>query len=1171
MAIHPTLQSPVRAPFIRPEFSLSGEKAPITSLPDLVEFNALHNPSHLFCLQYGRNTEEAPRRISFESLHHGVLWCCAWLAENQLAQGPRATKPRPVAILMSSDIGWFFMFIALLRLGIPVLCLSTRLAPPAVLHLVRSTGTQAILISSPLEALAQEAIALLAAEDNVRDVPTLHSVPSYSDFLDIRSALDPAHVPPPLQHEDRPKDAVILHSSGSTGLPKPITHSHAYLLGYAACHQLSSEDVEGSMNVSTLPLFHGFGQLAPSLALSVGMPFALPAASTIPTGPVTMAMLRTSGATSLMTVPSILEELYLLGDATALDTLRKLRFVAVGGAPMKHSVAEPLANAGVPILNHWGATEIGAIAPIFVPKADYDWRYLRVRDDLGLRFEPVEGDAAHFRLVGCPPGTQQAPFVVQDLLEVNPLRPTSEFRIAGRADDLIVLATGEKVRPTQLEQHVAEDVRVRGAVAFGDARFQLGLLVEAAPQCALDVHDALAVEAYIDAIWPAVERGNAETDRHGRVAREMVLVTTPDSVPLVRTPKGNAPRAANVELFKERIDALYAKADVAGAEPLPIADADRLRDAVRELVIASFASPRSIADTDDFFERGMDSLQATTLLRRLSSGLAAASPDSPPLPRDIIYANPSVTLLCAALQAHQHQYQEPARDRLAEIRATMEEYVAKVNALADEIAPSPVEPPSSSSSSSSHPTNQPIVVLLTGSTGSLGSALLDVLASSPNITKIQALNRPSPGPLTLRSRQESGLQKLGIDPESWAYWDKVVLHTADLGKVRFGMDEEGYAGLGGVTHVVHNAWPMDFNRSLTSFRPHLDAALNVIRLALSNPHRVRVLFSSSIAVVGRYPLLHPSPSPSSSTSTSSSTATSSLTPTPVPVPEQTLDDPAALAHFGYAEAKWVCERMFEAANHLNLNLTSNNDRGGGWGGVEAQSVRIGQMVAARGRGEWNVGEHVPMIMKSCVAVGKMPKLEGTVSWIPVDEAALVMSEFLFAEYAPAAAEPRAANTWWTVLRSPFSSLLSAITSRSPTPSTPTSSANSPAFPPILHLENPTRHPWSTILTLFASSLSLSPSPSTSSSSPSSLYIPLAEWLSLVQSLGDTPTNPASKLVPFLEGEFERLATGGVVLGMERGRGVSGVLDAMGREAQTEEEIEGEVRRVVRAWREEGFL
>ena len=178
------------------------------------------------------------------------------------------------------------------------------------------------------------------------------------------------------------------------------------------------------------------------------MPFALLSANTIPTGPSTLDILTASNATSLMTVPSILEELYLLPDRIGCDAMKTLRFVAVGGAPMKQSVAKSLAQAGVPLLNHWGVTEVGPIAPIFVPDADYDWRYLRVRDDFGLRFEQVveeeeeDNDTSGlYRLVGCPPGTTEE-FVVQDLLEVNPKNPTTEFRIAGRADDLIVRPRG---------------------------------------------------------------------------------------------------------------------------------------------------------------------------------------------------------------------------------------------------------------------------------------------------------------------------------------------------------------------------------------------------------------------------------------------------------------------------------------------------------------------------------------------------------------------------------------------------------------------------------------------------------------------------------------------------------------------------------------------------------
>lgn len=56
----------------------------------------------------------------------------------------------------------------------------------------------------------------------------------------------------------------------------------------------------------------------------------------------------------MFTVPSIAEELARLPGGVGLEALQKLEIVAVGGAPMKESVGDELAAAGVNLLNHWG-------------------------------------------------------------------------------------------------------------------------------------------------------------------------------------------------------------------------------------------------------------------------------------------------------------------------------------------------------------------------------------------------------------------------------------------------------------------------------------------------------------------------------------------------------------------------------------------------------------------------------------------------------------------------------------------------------------------------------------------------------------------------------------------------------------------------------------------------
>jgi thioester reductase-like protein len=159
------------------------------------------------------------------------------------------------------------------------------------------------------------------------------------------------------------------------------------------------------------------------------------------------------------------------------------------------------------------------------------------------------------------------------------------------------------------------------------------------------------------------------------------------------------------------------------------------------------------------------------------------------------------------------------------------------------------------------------------------------------------------------------------------------------------------------------AWPMDFNRSLTSFRPHLEACKNIIQLALDSASScpVKVLFSSSIAVVGRYPVIIGSRGA---------------------IPEGYLDDPEAIDHFGYAEAKWVCEKMFERAAEVFGTM------------MVANSVRIGQMAGAEMTGAWNAAEHLPMIVKSCKAIGWLPIIEGVRLVFPYTYQALTILSFI---------------------------------------------------------------------------------------------------------------------------------------------------------------------------------
>ena len=94
----------------------------------------------------------------------------------------------------------------------------------------------------------------------------------------------------------------------------------------------------------------------------------------------------------------------------------------------------------------------------------------------------------------------------------------------GRADDLIVLATGEKIRPTTMERTVAE--RVKDVLAYGEGQTSLGLIVELRASSTWNVDDIDSVRILRTSIDPFLAKGNFFMDCRGKISREMCYDST---------------------------------------------------------------------------------------------------------------------------------------------------------------------------------------------------------------------------------------------------------------------------------------------------------------------------------------------------------------------------------------------------------------------------------------------------------------------------------------------------------------------------------------------------------------------------------------------------------------------------------------------------------------------
>ncbi|KAI4189794.1 MAG: hypothetical protein L6R41_001219 [Letrouitia leprolyta] len=210
----------------------------------------------------------------YKQLYGAIARCQKWFEENlreilnpliRNGEDGAVEKPSPVALFMESDVGMTVYVLSLLGLGVPVLLLSARLSPLSVGHLLKATGAKAVLASSRLrsvasEALVSEAVVTSADKSTNSFNINMYDPVAYDVFFAASSEMkgldidDIARANHYVSETD--KDVLILHSSGSTGLPKPIYCFRRYLSGFARCHKFASDEVAQGLALSTSPLFH---------------------------------------------------------------------------------------------------------------------------------------------------------------------------------------------------------------------------------------------------------------------------------------------------------------------------------------------------------------------------------------------------------------------------------------------------------------------------------------------------------------------------------------------------------------------------------------------------------------------------------------------------------------------------------------------------------------------------------------------------------------------------------------------------------------------------------------------------------------------------------------------------------------------------------------------------
>ncbi|KAJ4303248.1 hypothetical protein N0V90_002141 [Kalmusia sp. IMI 367209] len=499
-------------------------------------------------------------KLTYRQLANAVNGLAWWMA----AQLGKCTASQTLLYVGDNDFMQNIMLLACAKTGYKLLLVSPRNQLESLRSLIEETKCEICLaanLQAPFARLVQEAQPMLAfqtpALQNLAD-QRFPQFPYNSGFEDIKD--DPV---------------VILHTSGTTTLPKPVVYTNDWVAAYIASLQLQPDqndldqdlkvfNMKGVRFLIMMPPYHAANIfctsfIAPALQTTIIIPPAkLPICmetflEAIQTLDIDVAFVPPHFITQLATNEKHLQIL-----ETRLDTL-------ISGGGRISDTHGDIVSSRVKLVTLYGATETGSI-PEFdcsVTRRDL-WNYIRPHSAAQWEFRPyrdtgeknvyeawiIRGDHESsqpvFKLF-----PNVSDYCTRDLFVPHP-ELQGYWKWSSRIDETICLSTGANVSPAVMERGLIQDPTINAALMVGNGYARPCLIVEPHKPCG----NSKEKEDYVLAIWRSVETMNSRYFPDHRILKEYIIVTD-ENKPMARSLKGIVQRKMTISLYEAIIQGLY--------------------------------------------------------------------------------------------------------------------------------------------------------------------------------------------------------------------------------------------------------------------------------------------------------------------------------------------------------------------------------------------------------------------------------------------------------------------------------------------------------------------------------------------------------------------------------------------------------------------------------------
>jgi O-succinylbenzoate-CoA ligase len=437
--------------------------------------------AHLSPAMDGIVEVERERRFTFA----GANARCNRTANALLGLGVRPGDR--VALLLMNGIEFTVSFFAIAKIGAVVVPLNWRLVADELAFILADSGATVLIYDEELRDVVQDLHGrgdATALRHWIEVTPT--GVPAaFAVAYDAIQADAPDHEPA-IGASDG-DDAYIMYTSGTTGLPKGVVHTHDSVLWACFTVALTADVRYRDRYAIVLPLFH-VGALTPLIGnVQRGMTSILMRAF----DPVRMyETIQTERVSVLLAVPAMLNFMLQVPDLGKYDC-SSLRWIMSGAAPVPVTLIEAYAKRGIEVHQVYGLTESCGPACLISPEdaiakagstgKPFFYTDVRIVDDAGNDCPTGTSGEVLVRGKHVMKGYWNRPEATAEVLrdgwlhtgDVATMDAEGFVYINDRKKDMII-SGGENVYPAEIENVILAHPKVREVAVVGQPSAKWG-------------------------------------------------------------------------------------------------------------------------------------------------------------------------------------------------------------------------------------------------------------------------------------------------------------------------------------------------------------------------------------------------------------------------------------------------------------------------------------------------------------------------------------------------------------------------------------------------------------------------------------------------------------------------------------------------------------------------